>query len=32
MVQDLGQGCQLGKADIQNAFGLLRVRVQDFGH
>lgn len=30
MIQDLGQGCLLGKADIKSAFRLLPVRPQDF--
>lgn len=30
MVQDLGQGCLLGKADIKSAFRLLAVSPHDF--
>ena len=30
IVQDLGQGCLLGKSDLKNAFRLLCVAVQDF--
>ena len=30
MVQDLGQGCLLGKSDVKSAFRLLPVAPQDF--
>ena len=30
MVQELGQGCQLFKMDIKNAFKLIPIRPQDF--
>ena len=30
MVQRLGKGCMLGKADIKSAFRLLPVAKQDF--
>ena len=30
MIQDLGQGCLLGKSDVKSAFRLLPVQVQSF--
>ena len=29
-IQELGQGCLLGKSDLKNAFRMLRVSVKDF--
>ena len=30
IIQELGQGCLLGKSDLKNAFRMLRVSVKDF--
>ena len=30
MIQELGQGCMLGKSDLKNAFRIIRVAVSDF--
>ena len=30
MIQELGQGCMLGKSDLKNAFTIIRVAVSDF--
>ena len=30
IIQELGQGCLLGKSELKNAFRMLRVSVKDF--